>query len=69
MYTIQIDESQRQLLLLALATLALQRPGFDFALAEIAKLIDNDAGGQPEMYSQFKRLGGYTAVRAGGSAT
>ena len=56
-HAISIDEGQRQLILLALATLALERPGFDYALAEIAKLMDNPTSdGKPEMYEDFKRL-------------
>jgi hypothetical protein len=52
-----IDEGQRQLLLMALAHLAVERPGFDQALSEIAAPIDNKtAAGAPELYSEFKRL-------------
>lgn len=55
MITVTIEEEQRQLMLLALATLSLQRPGFDQALAEIAKLMDNVVGGRPVMYEAFHR--------------
>jgi hypothetical protein len=56
-HVISIDESQRQLVLLALATLTLERPGFDYALAEIAKLMDNRTpDDKAEMYEEFKSL-------------
>jgi hypothetical protein len=47
---IQIDEADRQLILLALASLALLRRGFDGALGRIA---DNLQG--REMFDEFKR--------------
>lgn len=53
---VTIDEEQRQLILLALAYLALQRPGFDYALSEIALLMDNKVGDRPELYDAFKSL-------------
>lgn len=44
-----IDEGQRQLMLLALAELALRRPGFDYAISEIAKKLDG-----LDLYAGFK---------------
>ena len=56
-HAVSIDEEQRQLVLLALATLALERPGFDYALTNIALLIDNHRpDGAAEMYEGFKAL-------------
>jgi hypothetical protein len=52
-HIITIDESQRQLLLMALAHLAVERPGFDCALREIADKMDNPG---PQLYLDFKRL-------------
>lgn len=52
-HTIVIDESQRQIILLALAHLAVERPGWDVALADIAALMDNV--GLP-MFEEFKSL-------------
>jgi hypothetical protein len=56
--TITIREDQRQAILLALAHLALERPGWDpCCLTEIALLMDNRLpNGRPEMYEEFKRL-------------
>ncbi len=49
--TITIDEGDRQLVLLSLATLALHRPGFDYALYRLAdKLVGT------QMYEMFKEL-------------
>lgn len=44
-----LDESDRQAILLALAVLALQRPGWDTYLGEIAKRFHGR-----EMWRQFK---------------
>ena len=52
-HILQLDESERQLLLMALAHLANERPGFDHALTAIAQRIDNPG---PQMYNEFKRL-------------
>lgn len=46
-----LDESDRQMLLLALGNLALLRPGFDFACGLIAEKLDGK-----EMYEKFKEL-------------
>ena len=56
-YMVTIDEEQRQLILMALAHLAVERPGLDDALERIAMQTDDvgpDLG--PAMYRQFKRL-------------
>lgn len=39
--TIQIDEGQRQMILLALAHLAVERPGWKVALADTALVMDD----------------------------
>lgn len=49
--TIELAEDQRQLTLLALATLCLERPGFDYALGEVAKQLHG-----LDMYNEFKKL-------------
>jgi len=41
MIALELEEEERQLVLLALAVLSLESPGFDHALNEIAKKIDN----------------------------
>jgi hypothetical protein len=54
-HTITIDEGQRQLVIMALAHLAVGRPGWNTALAEIALLMDNkDNEGRPAMFEKFK---------------
>lgn len=52
-HTVQFDECQRQAMLMALAHLAVERPGWDMMLEEIARKMDNN--GCP-MYSEFKEL-------------
>ena len=57
MTKVEITEEERQLILMALAHLAVERPGWDDALSRIAMLMDNvvpDLG--PELYRAFKRL-------------
>ena len=49
--TLDLEESQRQMVLLAIAELALSRPGLDRTLGELAKVL----GGE-EMFSEFKRF-------------
>jgi hypothetical protein len=51
--TVTLDESERRLVLMALAHLAVERPGFDLTLFKIAQQIDNS---RPEMYTEFKEL-------------
>jgi hypothetical protein len=51
-HAIEIEEGDRQLILLALAVLGLQRPGFDHALRAIARQLP-DARAE-EMYDAFR---------------
>jgi hypothetical protein len=51
---LDIDEGERQLILLALAVLSLDNPGFDYALNEIAKKMDNVENDRAQMYDQFR---------------
>jgi hypothetical protein len=53
-HSLVLEEGQRQMLLLALAHLAVERPGWDEALSEIAQRIDNRKDGKPEMYEHFR---------------
>lgn len=53
-YKITIDESQRQLLILALARLSLERPGWDTMCNETAGLMDNHKEGRAVMYDNFR---------------
>lgn len=56
--TITIEEGQRQAILLALAHLAVERPGWkDACLEPIALLIDNQRpDGKPELFTNFYLL-------------
>jgi hypothetical protein len=56
-----LDEGQRQMILLAIAELALSRPGWDWTLGEVAKVLQGE-----EMFTEFKRLNadGVKAERA-----
>jgi hypothetical protein len=49
--TIDLEEGNRQMILLAIAELALSRPGWDWTLGELAKQL----GGE-EMFADLKRL-------------
>jgi hypothetical protein len=46
-----LEEDQRQMVVLAIAELALSRPGWDEALGEIAEQF-----GAREMFEDFKRI-------------
>jgi hypothetical protein len=52
---ITIDESERQAMLLALAYLAVDRPGWDYMLNELAKKLDNVKDGRAQMYDEFRK--------------
>lgn len=52
-HLLKIDECERQMLILAMAELALSRPGFDHPLKAIAQRIDNQVD---SMYDAMKRL-------------
>lgn len=45
-----LDEGQRQLILMAIAHLAVERPGWDFAAGEIADVFQGR-----EMFDRFKQ--------------
>lgn len=50
-----LDESNRQMILMALAHLAVERPGWEWTLSELAKTLDNvSADGRPETFDQLK---------------
>jgi ribosomal protein S27AE len=53
-HVLQLTESDRQLVLMALAALSLQSPGFDFALSWIAGRIDDVQDDRPVMYDGFR---------------
>jgi hypothetical protein len=53
-FELSLNESDRQLTLLALAVLSLKSPGLDYALNEIAMRIDNVTGGRAQMFDAFR---------------
>ena len=53
---IEVDEGQRQMILLALAHLSVERPGWDHALNEIARKMDRINEGRARLYDQFRKL-------------
>ena len=48
---ITIDESQRQVILLAIGHLAVERPGWNLMLRDIAVILEGE-----ELYESFKSL-------------
>ena len=60
---IEISEEQRQMVLLALGHLAVERPGWDHPLNEIACKMDNVEAGRATLYDNFRKL--QTPTKAG----
>jgi hypothetical protein len=55
--TVTLEESDRQATLLALAHLAVERPGWKWMLSQIALKMDNrTAEGEPELFTEFYTL-------------
>ena len=55
MVCLNLCESDRQMVLLALAVLSIDSPGFDYALNLIALQIDNNKDGRARMYDGFRK--------------
>lgn len=56
-HTITIDDGQRQLIIMALAHLSMESPGWIYALEEIALKMDNQTDdGRPQMFESFRRI-------------
>ena len=54
---VNLEEAQRQMVLLALAKLAIERPGWLQAIEDIALQMDNHtAGGKPQLLYEFLRI-------------
>jgi hypothetical protein len=53
---LELDESDRQMVLMALAHLSVSRPGWDDALNRIALRIDNMIEGRADLYDRFRKL-------------
>jgi hypothetical protein len=50
---IALDESQRQATLMALAHLAVERPGWKWMLTQIALKMDTSTEGEPKLFTKF----------------
>jgi len=55
-HTLDLDEGERQALLMALAHLAVERQGWDDMLNRVAVRIDNVLDGRAAMYDEFRSL-------------
>lgn len=55
-HTITIDEGERQAILLAMAHMTVERPGWEYMYTEIAKKLDNVIAGVPELYTRMLLL-------------
>lgn len=53
---LDLDEADRQAVLLALARLSIERPGWDEYLNGIALRIDTNVNGRASTYDQFRTL-------------
>lgn len=56
--TITLKEGQRQAVLLALAKLSIERPGWDYMLNQIAMKMDNKVNDRGELYDKFRQIFG-----------
>ena len=57
MISLELSEEDRQLMLLALAKLSLERPGWDYALNTLALKMDNQAErSRAELYDNFRKI-------------
>ncbi len=56
-YTFTVDEGQRQMVIMALAKLAMAYPGWSMALEEICSQMDNKLpDGRPKMFVEFQEI-------------
>ncbi len=55
-HVMRLEEGERQMVIMALAHLAIERPGWDDALHRLALQLDNEQNGRPEMYDEFRKL-------------
>jgi hypothetical protein len=56
--SLELEEEERQALLLALAMLSIERPGWASLLSDIAVRIDNVVDGRPVMFDELVKLHG-----------
>jgi len=55
-HALELNEGDRQMVLMALAHLSVERPGWDDALNTLALQIDNQSDGRALMYDDFRTL-------------
>ena len=55
-HVMRLNEGERQMMLMALAHLSIERPGWDNALQRMAMQLDNEKNGRPQMYDGFRKL-------------
>jgi len=55
-HVMRLEEGERQMMLMALAHLSVERPGWDDALKRMALQLDNEEKGRPMMYDAFREL-------------
>lgn len=55
-HALELNEGERQMVLMALAHLSVERPGWDDALNRLALQIDNQGDGRALMYDDFRTL-------------
>jgi hypothetical protein len=55
-YALELEEGDRQIVLMALAHLSIERPGWDKALHVLALQIDSQRDGRACMYDEFRTL-------------
>lgn len=55
-HVMRLEEGERQMVLMALAHLAVERPGWDDALQRLAMQLDNEQNNRPQMYDEFRKM-------------
>lgn len=55
-HVMRLEEGERQMVLMALAHLAVERPGWDDALQRLAMQLDNEQNNRPQMYDEFRKI-------------
>lgn len=55
-FNLPLSEEERQVVMMALAALSVERPGWDDMLNRIAIRIDNDKGGRGELFDVLRGI-------------
>src|SRR5260370_34876936 len=53
---VHLEEGQRQMTLLALAKLSIERPGWLLVIEDLARQMDNDSEGKPLLLHIFRKI-------------